>query len=71
MIIVDMIMNVHEGDDKVKEDQLFFDMAMMAYLNGKERSEEEWAKLLLDDAGFTSYKITPAFGVRSLIEVYP
>ncbi|KAL9160485.1 hypothetical protein ABFS82_08G203500 [Erythranthe guttata] len=71
LIIIDMVMNIYEGDDnKAMEDQLFFDMAMMAYLNGKERSEKEWVKLFFD-AGFTNYKITPAFGVRSLIEVYP
>ncbi|KAI3473505.1 hypothetical protein Pfo_030814 [Paulownia fortunei] len=70
VMIIDMILDIYKGDDKAMEDQLFFDMAMMAYLNGKERSEKEWAKLFFD-AGFSSYKITPAFGVRSLIEVYP
>ncbi|KAL7143623.1 hypothetical protein ABFS83_08G204700 [Erythranthe nasuta] len=70
VIIIDIVMNIYEGADKAMEDQLFLDMAMMAYLNGKERNEKEWAKLFFD-AGFTSYKITPAFGVRSLIEVYP
>ncbi|KAL7143624.1 hypothetical protein ABFS83_08G204800 [Erythranthe nasuta] len=70
VIIIDMVMNIYEGDNKAIEDELFFDMAMMVYQNGKERNEKEWAKLF-SDAGFTSYKITPAFGVRSLIEVYP
>ncbi|CBI21918.3 unnamed protein product, partial [Vitis vinifera] len=37
---------------------------------GKERNEKEWEKLFLA-AGFTHYKITPALGLRSLIEVYP
>ncbi|KAK6158048.1 hypothetical protein DH2020_005362 [Rehmannia glutinosa] len=72
VIIIDMVLDIYKGDDddKSKEDQLFFDMAMMAYLNGKERCENEWADLFIA-AGFTTYKICPAFGVRSLIEVYP
>lgn len=70
VMIIDVVVDIHKQDDEVVEDQLYFDMAMMSYFNSKERSEQEWAKLL-SDAGFTSYKITPAFGVRSLIEVYP
>ncbi|PIN01554.1 Hydroxyindole-O-methyltransferase [Handroanthus impetiginosus] len=70
VIIIDMILNNHVGGDKVIEDQLFYDMAMMAYVDGKERTEEEWAKLFFD-AGFSSYKIALELGVRSLIEVYP
>ncbi|KAH6775380.1 hypothetical protein C2S52_012941 [Perilla frutescens var. hirtella] len=70
VMIIDVVVDINKEDDEVVGDQLYFDMAMMSYFNGKERSEKEWAKLL-SDAGFTSYKITPAFGVRSLIEVYP
>ncbi|XP_042041870.1 chavicol O-methyltransferase-like [Salvia splendens] len=70
VIIIDAVLDVTREDDKVVNDQLYFDMTMMAYFNGIERSEKEWAKLF-SDAGFTSYKITHAFGVRSLLEVYP
>ncbi|PIN01555.1 hypothetical protein CDL12_25940 [Handroanthus impetiginosus] len=70
VIIIDMILNNHGGGDKVIEDQLFYGMAMMAYVDGKERTEEEWAKLFFY-AGFSSYKIALELGVRSLIEVYP
>ncbi|PIN02440.1 Hydroxyindole-O-methyltransferase [Handroanthus impetiginosus] len=70
VIIIDIVLDIYEGGDKAMEDQLLFDMMLMTLLNGKERSEKEWAKLFLD-AGFTSYKITPALGVRSLIELYP
>lgn len=70
VMIIDVVVDVNHEDGEVLEDQLYFDMAMMSYFNAKERSEKEWAKLF-SDAGFTSYKITPAFGVRSLIEVYP
>lgn len=70
VIIIDAVLDVNREDDKVVNDQLYFDMTMMAYFNGIERSEKEWAKLF-SDAGFTSYKTTHAFGVRSLLEVYP
>ncbi|KAG8364738.1 hypothetical protein BUALT_Bualt18G0029900 [Buddleja alternifolia] len=72
VMIIDMIILEGGGgecDDKAMENQLFFDMAMMTYVDGKERSEKEWAKLFLE-AGFTTYNITHAFGARSLIEVY-
>ncbi|RHN59553.1 Isoflavone 4'-O-methyltransferase [Medicago truncatula] len=43
---------------------------MMTLLNGKEREKKEWEKLIFD-AGFSSYKITPICGFKSIIEVYP
>ncbi|XP_073029378.1 trans-resveratrol di-O-methyltransferase-like [Primulina eburnea] len=70
VIVIDIVLGYNEEDDTMKEDQLFQDMTMMLYLNGKERSEKEWEKVFTD-AGFSSYKITPALGVRSIIEVYP
>ncbi|KAJ6813044.1 trans-resveratrol di-O-methyltransferase-like isoform X2 [Iris pallida] len=36
---------------------------------GKERNEAEW-KTLFDAAGFKEYKILPALGLRSIIEIY-
>ncbi|KAJ0081288.1 hypothetical protein Patl1_10632 [Pistacia atlantica] len=36
----------------------------------KEGKGEKWERLFLE-AGFSHYKITPMFGLRSLIEVYP
>jgi len=75
VIIIDMVlMEENNGQIKVKEKsietQLFYDMLMMVLVTGRERNEEEWAKLFLA-AGFTSYKIIPIFGLRSLIEAYP
>ncbi|PIN02439.1 Hydroxyindole-O-methyltransferase [Handroanthus impetiginosus] len=70
VIIIDMVVDIYEGGDKAVENQLLIDMMLMTLLNGKERSEKEWAKLFLD-AGFSSYKITPAIGLRSVIELYP
>ncbi|KAL0298497.1 UNVERIFIED_CONTAM: Trans-resveratrol di-O-methyltransferase [Sesamum radiatum] len=70
VIVVDIVMDVNGRDNKEMETSFFFDIALMPYLTGYERTEKEWAKLFFD-AGFTDYKITPAFGLRSLIQVYP
>ncbi|CBI21921.3 unnamed protein product, partial [Vitis vinifera] len=70
VIIIDMVVESNKGDNKAVETQLFIDMLMMVVVAGKERNEKEWEKLFLA-AGFTHYKITPALGLRSLIEVYP
>ncbi|KZV38855.1 trans-resveratrol di-O-methyltransferase [Dorcoceras hygrometricum] len=72
VIMVDMVV---VDDDEVTEyegteTQYFFDIMMMAFLTGKERTEKQWKKLFLA-AGFTTYKITPCVGVRSLIEIFP
>ncbi|GKU92967.1 hypothetical protein SLEP1_g6616 [Rubroshorea leprosula] len=69
VIIVDMVRK-DEGDEESIETQLFFDMLMMVVTTGKERNEEELAKLF-SEAGFSGYKLLPILGVRSLIEVYP
>ncbi|KAI3796364.1 hypothetical protein L1987_39034 [Smallanthus sonchifolius] len=70
LIIIDMVVKVRGGENDLLETQLFFDMLMMAMVTGRERSEEDWAKLFVD-AGLSDYKITPILGLRSLIEVYP
>ncbi|KAL0320111.1 UNVERIFIED_CONTAM: Chavicol O-methyltransferase [Sesamum radiatum] len=70
VIIIDMVLDVQGIDNEVRETHLLLDITVLGYYNGKERTEKEFAKLFLD-AGFTSYKITPAFGMRSLIEIYP
>lgn len=70
VIIIDMILDDEEQEHKAVETQLCFDIHMMVLFNGKERTEKEWAKMFID-AGFNSYKITRASGLRSLIEVFP
>ncbi|KAK9051269.1 hypothetical protein SSX86_027896 [Deinandra increscens subsp. villosa] len=70
LIIIDMVVKAHEGEHELLKTQLFFDMLMMTTLTGRERSEDDWAKLFLD-VGFSDYKINPILGLRSLIEVYP
>ena len=71
VIIIDVVMIKDQGDHfKSRETQLFCDIALMVLFTGRERKEREWEKLFFD-AGFSHYKITPMFGLRSLIEVYP
>ncbi|KAK4734923.1 hypothetical protein R3W88_009184 [Solanum pinnatisectum] len=73
VIIIDMVLMDHnneKGDDKSYETKLLMDMLMMVLVCGKERSQQEWAKLFFD-AGYSDYKIIPILGLRCVIEVYP
>ncbi|CAA3002274.1 1-aminocyclopropane-1-carboxylate synthase 3-like [Olea europaea subsp. europaea] len=70
VIVIDMIVGNNKEDHQHTETQIFNDLAMMVFLNGKERTEKEWEKLFLD-AGYSGYKIAYDLGLRSLIELYP
>ncbi|KAK1556276.1 hypothetical protein Q3G72_001905 [Acer saccharum] len=70
VIIIDIVINEKEDEHELTEAKLFFDMLMMVVVTGRERNEKEWQKIFLE-AGFSHYKITPLFGLRSLIEVSP
>lgn len=70
VIIIDIVIGEKNENHVLTEAKLFFDMLMMVLVNGREREEKEWEKLFLE-AGFSHYKITSIFGMRSLIEVYP
>ncbi|KAH0689973.1 hypothetical protein KY289_017331 [Solanum tuberosum] len=70
VIVIDIVIDNQKGDDKSFETQLFSDVLMMVHVSGKERNEQEWAKLF-SDAGFSDYKISPILGLRSVMEVYP
>ncbi|XP_027330579.1 probable O-methyltransferase 3 [Abrus precatorius] len=70
VIIIDMVIENEKRDYESVETQLFFDMLMMVLVRGKERSKKDWVKLITS-AGFSDCKITPMFGLRSLIEIYP
>ncbi|EXC30549.1 Tabersonine 16-O-methyltransferase [Morus notabilis] len=70
VIITDIVINKDKDDPELTEGKLYFDLLMMILVTGRERSEKDWEKLFLE-AGFSHYKITPLFGLRSLIEVFP
>ncbi|CAJ1978865.1 unnamed protein product [Sphenostylis stenocarpa] len=70
VIIIEMVMGNKKEDRELTETEIFFDMQMMVVFNGKERNDKEWASLV-SSAGFSNYKITPALGLVSMIEVYP
>lgn len=52
------------------EAQVAIDLLMMMATGGKERDEHEWHKIFME-AGFKHYKIRPAVGFLSVIELYP
>jgi hypothetical protein len=51
------------------EAQVAIDLLMMMATGGKERDEHEWHKIFME-AGFKHYKIRPAVGFLSVIELY-
>ncbi|KAF5943834.1 hypothetical protein HYC85_017911 [Camellia sinensis] len=68
VIIIDMVVDGDRDEHNITETKLVFDILMMVLVTGRERSEKEWEKIFLE-AGFSHYKITPIFGLRSLIEL--
>ncbi|XP_054778472.1 isoflavone 7-O-methyltransferase-like, partial [Prosopis cineraria] len=70
VIIIEAVIKEKEDDNDMRHVKLLFDVMKMGCLNGKERTEQEWKKLL-EAAGFKHYKITPRFGFRSIIKAYP
>ena len=69
-MIIEMVIEEDPMDKNSYEAQLYLDMVMMVMHSGKERNQMEWEKIFYA-AGFSDYKITPTFGDRSLIELYP
>uniref|UniRef100_A0A0A9GF16 O-methyltransferase domain-containing protein n=1 Tax=Arundo donax TaxID=35708 RepID=A0A0A9GF16_ARUDO len=70
VIIIEMVRGIAQGDSKSSEMEAIQNLFMM-YINGMERSENEWKKIF-SDAGFSDdYKITPILGPLSVIELYP
>jgi len=70
VIIIDLVVGSKNSHPKSMETQLYWDMLMMVVYRAAERNEHEWRKIFTE-AGFTDYKITPALGLRSVIELYP
>ncbi|KAL6595448.1 hypothetical protein ACP70R_047788 [Stipagrostis hirtigluma subsp. patula] len=70
VIILDMVVGTGLSNPQHKEMQVLFDLFMM-FMNGIERDEQQWKKIILE-AGYSGYKIIPIAGIpRSIIEVYP
>ncbi|XP_062111223.1 trans-resveratrol di-O-methyltransferase-like [Humulus lupulus] len=70
VVIIDIVINDEKDELEVTDAKLCFDLLMMIVSSGRERSQKDWEKLFLE-AGFTRNKITPIFGLKSLIEVFP
>ncbi|TVU13589.1 hypothetical protein EJB05_40649 [Eragrostis curvula] len=70
VIIIDMVTGSDKGNRKISEMETTQNMFMM-YINGMERAESEWKKII-SNAGFSDdYKIMPVLGPFSVIEIYP
>ncbi|XP_048327932.2 xanthohumol 4-O-methyltransferase-like [Ziziphus jujuba] len=70
VIIVDIVVK-SEGNEIFDEMGMVIDLLMLAHTTGgKERTEKEWKKIL-NDGGFTRYKIIKIQAILSIIEAYP
>lgn len=70
MILVEVVVGSKPKDPTYMETIFYLDLLMVAHTDGKEREEHEWKKIF-EDAGFSHYEITPALGMRSVIELFP
>ncbi|KAH0636427.1 hypothetical protein KY290_036872 [Solanum tuberosum] len=66
VIVIDIVIDNEKRDNKSFETQMFSDVLMMVHVSGKERNEQEWAKLF-SDSGFSHYKISHILGLRELV----
>lgn len=72
-MVIDIVIEDYSSNninEQLVQVQHFMDVIMRISYGAKERTKTEWEKLFLD-AGFSDYKITANFGMRSLIEIYP
>ncbi|CAL5191106.1 unnamed protein product [Lathyrus oleraceus] len=69
VIIIELVIDEKKENNHLTRLKLQMDISMVC-LNGKERNEEEWKKLILE-AGFKHYKISPLTELLSLIEIFP
>ncbi|KAL6595451.1 hypothetical protein ACP70R_047791 [Stipagrostis hirtigluma subsp. patula] len=60
VIILDMVVGTGLSNPQHKEMQVLFDLFMM-FMNGIERDEHQWKKIILE-AGYSGYKIIPIAG---------
>nr|WMY23424.1 COMT protein [Stephania japonica] len=70
VIIIDVVLDIEANTPETVELQVLYDVQLVVNVNGRERTKPEWEKLF-NESGFSSYKITPILGFRSVIEVFP
>ncbi|XP_076924804.1 trans-resveratrol di-O-methyltransferase-like [Bidens hawaiensis] len=70
VIMIDIVLDEAQDRHEITETKMVFDVLMMVLVTGRERTKVEWEQLFLE-AGFSQCKITPNFGMRSVMEVLP
>lgn len=79
VIIVDVVLDADQGDNTDKKRKkavdpivgTVFDLVMVAHSSGgKERTEKEWKRILLE-GGFSRYNIIEIPALQSVIEAFP
>ncbi|KAJ3679674.1 hypothetical protein LUZ60_017685 [Juncus effusus] len=70
VMIMDKVIGLESDVPKASETLLFHDMMMMVVNDGKERDEQEW-KNIIDEAGYSHYKIYPTNSVCAIMEIFP
>ncbi|XP_011045482.1 PREDICTED: (R,S)-reticuline 7-O-methyltransferase-like [Populus euphratica] len=71
LIIVDIVLQTDDYRDQFDDIRMVMDLMMIAQTSGgKERTEQEWKKLL-EEGGFPRYKIIKIPALQSIIEAYP
>jgi hypothetical protein len=71
LIIVDIVLQTDDYRDQFDDIRMVMDLMMIAQTSGgKERTEQEWKKLL-KEGGFPRYKIIKIPALQSIIEAYP
>ncbi|KAG9450881.1 hypothetical protein H6P81_010846 [Aristolochia fimbriata] len=70
VIIVEIVLSADDDRKPADRQTLAFDLGMLVMTKGKERTEAEWKKLILD-AGFNGYQIKHISAAKSVILAFP
>ncbi|RWR78063.1 O-methyltransferase 2 [Cinnamomum micranthum f. kanehirae] len=70
VIIMDIVVDSEMENSDLTHSKLSLDIDMMITSGGRERTVEEWERLL-DIAGFRSHEIIPIITIQSVIVAYP
>ncbi|KAK2651051.1 hypothetical protein Ddye_018540 [Dipteronia dyeriana] len=69
LVLVEIVVE-EDGSETFGDMDLVYDLLMFVLLNGKERTEQQWKKLL-EEGGFPRYKVINIPAFPSIIEAYP